>query len=144
MVASGGRLCVDFYEKSWKSLLLPKFWLRPMTKRMPKERLFAILESMVPKLLSLSRSLGSVPVLGGGLKRLVPVANYDGLLPLTGPQHLEWSLLDTFDWLAPEYDNPQTTTIVRNWLENAGMEDIEILRVGHLVGRGKTPNAPRY
>ncbi len=33
MVADdGGRLCVDFYERSWKSWLWPKYWLRPITK----------------------------------------------------------------------------------------------------------------
>ena len=144
MVAVGGWLCVDFYQKAWKSMLLPKYWLRPMTKRMPKTRLFAILESLVPNLLSLSRLLGRVPVLGGGLKRLVPVANYVGMLPLTEQQHLEWSLLDTFDWLSPQFDNPQTATTVRQWLEDAGVEDIEVLKAGHLVGRGTILHASRH
>src|SRR6267154_3869587 len=78
MVAGDRRLCVDFYEKSWKSLVLPKYCLRPMTKRMPRARLFAVLELLVPGLLSLSRPLGGVPLLGGGLKGSVPVANYAG------------------------------------------------------------------
>jgi len=140
----GGRLCVDFYQKSWKSMLLPKYWLRPMTKRIPKVRLFTILESLVPKLLALSRLLSHVPVLGGGLKRLVPVANYVGILPLSETQHLEWSLLDTFDWLSPEFDNPQAPETVSRWLEDAGLEQVEVLRAGHLVGRGVIPHAPRY
>ena len=144
MAMAGGRLCVDFYQNSWKSKLLPKYWLRPMTKRMPKVRLFAILESLVPKLLPLSRLLSRVPVLGGGLKRLVPVANHVGILPLSERQHLEWSLLDTFDWLSPEFDNPQTAATVRRWLEDAGLERVEVLKAGHLVGRGKMSYAPRY
>lgn len=144
MVAMRGQLCVDFYEKSWKSMLLPKYWLRPMTKRMPKKRLFAILQSTVPKLLPVSQLLGRVPVLGGWLKRLVPVANYGGILPLSEQQHLEWSLLDTFDWLSPQFDNPQTAMTVRQWLEKAGLEEIEVLKAGHLVGRGTIPHAPRH
>ena len=36
MLNNSGEFCVDFYEKSWKSTLLPKYWLRPFTKRIPK------------------------------------------------------------------------------------------------------------
>lgn len=139
MVAGGGRLCVDFYQKSWKSVLLPKYWLRPITKRMAKTQLFNLLESLTPKLLPLSRMLGRIPGVGRGLKRLAPVANYDGILPLSESQHLEWSLLDTFDMLAPAYDQPQTPETVRRWLESAGLNQIEILLAGHLVGRGTVP-----
>jgi SAM-dependent methyltransferase len=137
MVKGGGRLCVDFYQKSGKRALLPKYWLRPLTKRLPKARLFAILHWAVPTLLSLSRGLGRVPVLGGGLKRLVPVANYVGTLPLSESQHQEWSLLDTFDWLAPEFDYPQTPETLRRWMDAAGLEQTEVVKAGHLVGRGK-------
>jgi 2-polyprenyl-3-methyl-5-hydroxy-6-metoxy-1,4-benzoquinol methylase len=137
MVRPGGAFCVDFYERSWKSALLPKYWLRPVTKRVPKSRLFELLEVLVPKLLPLSRAMGKVPKIGGQLKRLVPVANYAGELPLDDRQQLEWSLLDTFDWLSPAYDQPQTAATVRAWLERAGMQHIEVLKAGHLVGRGR-------
>ncbi len=137
MVCPGGALCVDFYERSWKSSLLPKYWLRPVTKRMSKAQLFALLQRLVPKLLPLSRAVGKVPKIGGQLRRLVPVANYVGELPLDDQQQLEWSLLDTFDWLAPAYDQPQTAATVRGWLESAGMQQIEVLKAGHLVGRAQ-------
>ena len=99
--------------------------------------MFAFLEAAVPKLLPLSRAIGKVPKVGGQLKRLVPVANYAGELPLDERQLLEWSLLDTFDWLSPAYDQPQTAATVRAWLERAGMQHIEVLKAGHLVGRGQ-------
>jgi SAM-dependent methyltransferase len=137
VVARGGRLCVDFYEKSLKRKLLPKCWLRPLAKRVPNEPLFALLEILVPRLLPISRLFGRVPLFGEGLKRLVPVANYTGILPLSKKQHLEWSLLDTFDWFSPEYDNPQTPETVKKWLTGAGLEQVEILKAGHLVGRAR-------
>lgn len=140
MVQPGGRLSVDFYEKSWKASLLPKYWLRPFTKRMPQDRLLTGLQRAVPKLLKISRALGRTPVLGPNLKRLVPVADYEGALPLTEEQRQQWALLDTFDWLAPEYDNPQNAKAVRAWLQRSGMEQIEVLKAGHLVGRGVAPN----
>ncbi len=122
-------------RSSWKSALLPKYWLRPFTKRISKPRLFALLQTLVPKLLPVSCLVAKVPAVGGQLKRLVPVANYVGELPLDEQQQLEWSLLDTFDWLAPEFDNPQTPTTIGRWLQEAGMERIEVLKAGHLVGR---------
>jgi 2-polyprenyl-3-methyl-5-hydroxy-6-metoxy-1,4-benzoquinol methylase len=101
MVKNGGRLCVDFYEKSWKSLFRLKCWLRPLTKRMSKASLFSLLQRVVLGPLPLGRVLGSVPLVGSALKRMVPVVNYYGTLPLNGQQYEEWSLLDTFDWLSP-------------------------------------------
>jgi len=144
MVKQGGHLCVDFYEKSWKSALLPKYWLRPITKRLPKPFLFSTLESVVPAGLRVSRFIGRLPLLGRHLTRIVPVANYEGVLPLNEKQHLEWSLLDTFDWLAPEYDHPQSAKTVRRWLERSGLKEIQVLKAGHLVGRGTMLDASRH
>lgn len=139
LVKSGGKLCVDFYEKNFKSRMLPKYWLRPLTKRLPKDRLFSLLESAVPKLLPLSDLLGQVPFVGRQVRRIVPVANYSGLLPLDRRQLEEWALLDTFDWLSPEFDNPQTASTLAGWLRAAGMQEIEVLKAGHLVGRAMKP-----
>ena len=99
---------MDVYEDSWKTKLLPKQWLRPITRRVPQQRLFAALQRWVPRLFPVSCEMARVPVVGQALKWLVPVANYTGKLPLTKQQQLEWSLLDTFDWYAPAYDSPQT------------------------------------
>ena len=139
MLVPGGRLCVDFYHKTWKSLLLPKYWLRPLTTRIPTARLFAILQFLVPFLLPVSCLVSQIPLLGRHLKRLIPIANYAGELPLNARQQLEWSLLDTFDWLSPECDHPQTWTTVQEWLETVGMHHVQVLKAGHLVGRGTSP-----
>jgi 2-polyprenyl-3-methyl-5-hydroxy-6-metoxy-1,4-benzoquinol methylase/uncharacterized protein YbaR (Trm112 family) len=126
MVKPGGTLVVDFYGKSWKSALLPKYWLRPLTKRLPKTTLFGLLERLVPVMLPISNALAAVPVLGRLLRRMVPVANYTGMLPLSKQQIREWALLDTFDWLSPAYEHAQTP-------------QTEVLHAGHLVGRGRRP-----
>lgn len=139
MLAAKGRLCIDFYEKSLKSQLLPKYWLRPMTKHVAKPTLFAALERIVPVLLPLSRALGRVPAVGFLLQRVVPVANYEGILPLTEAQLREWALLDTFDWLSPAYDQPQTAQTLREWLHLAALTNLEVVKAGHLVGRATKP-----
>ncbi len=130
---------MDFYEKSWKSRLLPKYWLRPITTRIPRAKLFACVQLVVPALLPVSRALAKVPGIGRRLKRIVPVANYFGELPLNAKQQMEWSMLDTFDWFSPQFDQPQNSRTIRTWLENTGMADVQVLKAGHLVGRGRKP-----
>jgi hypothetical protein len=98
------------------------------------------MKASVPILLPISQGLRRVPVFGMLLKRLVPVANYEGILPLTSAQLRDWALLDTFDWLSPAYDNPQTVETARSWLVEAGLQNIEVLKAGHLVARGVKPS----
>jgi MoxR-like ATPase len=76
-------------------------------------------------------------MMGRALRRLVPVANYEGVYPLNDTQLDNWALLDTFDWLSPTYDWPQTANALRRWLEEECFTDIEVVRAGHLVGRGR-------
>lgn len=134
-----GRLCVDFYERRWQAMIQPKYPLRIFTKHMNKEKLFRTLQRLTPSLLFVSDTVSRVPKVGHLLRRAVPVANQRGILPLTERELTEWALLDTFDWLSPKYDNPQTRATVRRWLEEAGLIEIEVLKAGHLVGRGRTP-----
>jgi len=139
VAAEGGRLCAESYLRSWKMWLLPKYWLRPITKQLPKERLFFILERWVPPLLSISRTVARVPFAGKYLKRLVPVANDEGIFPLTERQLCEWALLDTFDWFSPEYDQPQSSSTMARWFRNAGFVDVEVRKIVLLTGRGRKP-----
>lgn len=142
MVRPGGRLCIDVYERRWYSRLLPKYILRPITKRVPDQRLFNILEYAVPTLLRVRQVAGGVPVVGRFLKHFIPVASHIGRLPLNKKQHLEWALLDTFDWYSPRFDNPQKEKVVRAWFVDSGLINISTERVGHLVARGDVATSP--
>jgi hypothetical protein len=115
----------------------PKYLLRPFTKRMNRQKLFSLLEASVPTLLRISQLLGRVPFGGRLLKRVVPVADYTGIYPLSAQQLEEWALLDTFDMLAPAYDHPQSAATVMRWFKRAGLNDVEVFHWGHLVGRGR-------
>ncbi len=137
MVVCGGHLCADFYWRRLLTMLHMKYLLRPITKRIAQQKLFQFLEWAVPIMLPISQTLGSVPVAGRALKRLVPVADYTGIFPLSDQQLKEWAILDTFDWFAPKYDNPQTTKQILSWFNEAGLLDVEVFHSGHLVGRGR-------
>ena len=118
-------------------MLNPKYLLRPVTKRMDQQKLFSWLVAHVPTMLRISQFIGHIPFAGRFLKRIVPVVDYTGIYPLSQKQLEEWALLDTFDMLAPTYDNPQSVATVTRWFNQAGFNGVEVFHWGHLVGRGK-------
>ena len=116
-----------------------KYLVRPVTKRLSQKWLFSFLERHITKLLFASRLLAQVPLIGVAITRLVPVANYTGVFPLSDEQLTEWALLDTFDMMSPTYDNPQSENNVRYFFQSSGLIDIEVFHASHLVGRGRKP-----
>ena len=136
MLKSGGTLTIDLYPRLLLNILWPKYWLRPVTKHIAPASLFSLVQRMVPVLLPVSRLLGRVPKLGKQLRKLVPVVNYEGVLPLSSEQVKEWAVMDTFDMLAPAHDHPQSVETVRQWFNEAGLSNIWVERMGFVVGRG--------
>jgi len=139
-LAPGGWIAVDVYPRIPLNLLWPKYWLRPITKRISAERLFPLVTRMVDALWPFSLALGRVPAVGRWLRRALPVANYEGLLPLPPAQLKEWAVLDTFDMLAPAHDHPQTAATVRTWFDQQRLVEAEVGRSGLVVGRGRRPD----
>jgi SAM-dependent methyltransferase len=133
----GGRIAVDVYPRLLVNALWPKYWVRPVTRRLAPDMLFRMIQRSAPSLLRVSRAFSRVPLLGGKLRYAVPVANYEGLLPLSPQQLLEWATLDTFDMLAPAHDHPQHASALRSWFRDADLQDVCIQRPGFLVGRGR-------
>lgn len=136
MVRPGGRLVVDVYERSWRSLLVMKYWIRPLTKRLPQSFLFEAIQRIVPVLLPICDVLSKIPFVGRLMLRVIPIAYYGGVYPLSEEQLKEWAILDTFDMLSPQFDHPQTEASLHEWFKEAGFGQIEIFKAGHLVGRG--------
>lgn len=136
----GGYLAIDTYPRHWWSRgFHPKYWLRLITTRLPHATLFRAIERSVPVLLPLSRAVGRIPRIGPLLRRLIPVVNYEGIHPLNEQQLHEWAVLDTFDGFSPAHDTPQTAQDLRLALAAGGLEELQVLTVGPLVGRGRKP-----
>lgn len=138
-VTPGGAMTVDVYWKRLRTMLNSKYLVRPLTKRLDQGRLYRFLERAVPAMLPVVRGAKRIPLVGLGLSRLIPVADYTGIYQLDENQQDEWALLDTFDMLAPQYDKPQTVSTLKRWFREAGFEKIEILQASALVGRGIRP-----
>lgn len=135
----GGSIVIDVYASPW-NWFHPRRLFRPFTKRMNPQKLHKAVLVLVPPLLAVSNAVAKIPKIGSLLKIAVPVANYKGRYHLTKDQVHEWAILDTFDWFSPRYDQPQRKKILRQWFDDAGLEDIEIERdVGIYVARGKKP-----
>jgi SAM-dependent methyltransferase len=134
----GGRFCFDVYAAPI-SYVHPRHLLRPVTKKMQKERLYARVERWVPRLLPLSTALHKIPVAGEYFARLVPVANWRKNIKLPREEmYHEWAVLDTFDWLSPAYEYPQSRTSLETALAGLPVANVEIVRSrGLFVVRGE-------
>jgi SAM-dependent methyltransferase len=107
-VRKGGEFAFAIYTRRPWTRLAGKYMVRPITKRMRKEQLIRVLEASMPVLFPLTNVLYRLPILGHVSKFVMPVANYVEREGFTEQQRYDEALLDTFDMLAPAYDEPMT------------------------------------
>lgn len=139
----GGELAFDVYAAPFQ-WFLPKRVLRPIGKYLDPERLYRMVRAATPTLLKISDAIGTIPKVGQVLRHAVPVANYRGRYPLSEQQIQEWAILDTFDQLNPRYDQPQRASVIRRWMSEEGLDDVQVARnVGLVVGRASKPLGQR-
>ena len=123
----GGRLAVTIYERKPWTLCNTKYLVRPFTKRMKKQTLLAMIRGAMPVLFPVTSMMFSLPLLGRVFNFAIPVANYTNERGLTRQQRYDWAILDMFDMLSPEYDQPQTYAEAEAALNSAGI--IELRRL---------------
>jgi SAM-dependent methyltransferase len=135
----GGALCADIYRASLlRTVLLTKYWVRPFTRRMNPDRLYARVQGWVDFMWPLANVIRRLPK-GHGINWRLLVADYSPL-GLKGQILKEWSYLDTFDMLAPRYDRPATRRTFQRWGEQANLADIDAHHAPHgVVMRARTP-----
>lgn len=127
MIKTGGRIAVTIYERKPFTLLYSKYLLRPLTKRIDKQTLLRVIETSMRFLFPLTNVLFRVPLLNRVFAFAIPVANYVDEPALSSKQRYDWAVLDTFDMLSPEYDQPQTQNEVTKVLAAAGIDNIRRL-----------------
>jgi SAM-dependent methyltransferase len=124
----GGEIVVDVYADTLKTKFYTKYWFRPITKRMNKKRLLSLIRWYVPKWITISTLLLKVPIIGKFLAQIIPICNYSEQFPtLTKEELKEWAILDTFDMLSPEFDQPQKRSTLKSWIKNY---DLDLLYLG--------------
>jgi len=132
-----GKIAVTIYEKRKFTPLYSKYLLRIFTRRLNKQSLLFAIKALMPILFPLTEVLFRLPLMGRFFMFIIPVANYVDYSELSLKQRYDWSILDTFDMLSPEYDYPQTQADVEAQLSSTGIIDIRRLNNGglNLVGR---------
>jgi len=138
----GGALCADIYKVSlFRTFLQPKYWVRPFTRRMNPDRLYALVRRWVDFMWPLADIFRRLPK-GYAINWRLLVADYS-FLGLRGQMLKEWSYLDTFDMLAPRYDRPATRETFRQWAALANLADIDAYYSPHgVVLRARAANQP--
>jgi hypothetical protein len=128
----GGELCADIYKVSlWRTFLQTKYWVRPFTRRMNPDRLYARVQRWVNFMWPVAKVIRRLPK-GYAINWRLLVADYS-FLGLHGQMLKEWSYLDTFDMLAPRYDRPATKKTFSRWAEEAHLSDIDAFLTPHGV-----------
>lgn len=136
----GGHISVDIYFKDgrirpWKS----KYIWRPLTTRIRPDRLLAFLEWFIPKWLPFDTFIKRIPVAGNYLGAIIPCWNYF-YTALSPSENIQWAIMDTFDALAPAFDNPVTLEGVRGWFSRCGYTNFQVREGGNgVVGNGVKP-----
>ena len=143
-VRPGGQLVIDVYKRprGLRRVLNTKYWVRPLTRRVPPARLYRFVRRYVGAMWPLARALSRIPRAGRHITWALLIGDYRGVLDLSDAQLREWAILDTFDMLAPAYDTPQDLATVRRWFEDAGLAQVEVhYGFNGIEGRGIRPAA---
>lgn len=120
-VKPGGEIVVDFYPiKGWWTKINAKYILRPITKKMPHERLLRLIEKNIDWLLKVHYIIHRIGL--GVMTRFLPLCDVNETFPksLTKAEIREWAILDTFDQYSPEHDHPQRIADVSAMFERHG------------------------
>jgi SAM-dependent methyltransferase len=142
VLKAGGALCADIYKVSfWRTIAQTKYWVRPFTRRMNPDRLYARVRRWVDFMWPLAAVIRRLPR-GYAINWRLLVADYS-FLGLQGQMLKEWSYLDTFDMLAPRFDRPATRETFRRWAEQSKLQDIDAYYSPHgVVLRARAPREP--
>jgi SAM-dependent methyltransferase len=138
----GGTIVIDVYSKSGFPPPL-KYWVRPITRRIPPKALYAILAWAIPVAFDVKSFVSRTPAIGPGMAALIPIGPLSHAeigLRYTDAELKQVKVLSAFDMLSPRYDLPQEMGDVRGWFEEAGLVEIE-LRFGYngINAKGRRP-----
>ena len=119
----GAEIVVDFYPiNGWWTKINAKYILRPISKKIPHEKLFSMIEKNIDWLIACHLFLHKIGL--GVMTRFLPICNVKESFPksLTKAEIREWAILDTFDQYSPEHDHPQRLTDVVKMFKRHGVE----------------------
>ncbi len=135
LLCPGGQIVIWMYERHWYTRLMPKAILRRVTRHSSPQSIERLVRILVRLWTPAARVTAMLPAgrLRHAAHSILPIASYWGELPLDSEEQLQWSLLDTSDWLTPVYDLPQTFPDIRRALVDAGAVHVRRLEAPGLA-----------
>lgn len=129
-----GLVAIDHYRKRVipTNFYHPKYVWRPLTKRLDPKLLLKIVSWYVPRYVPFDTAIVKLfgPKLSKQLRGLIPIPcwNYFGVLgfPQDMDSLIEWAILDTFDALGAEYDQPISKRKLRKWVSEMDYRSYQI------------------
>ncbi len=138
LLKPGVPLGYNFYEVTWtRRLPLIRAGMRLFTPHMSQAALLKLCKALVVPLFPLSRAVGGIRFIRLGLRFLPICASHHP--SLSRDQQFELTLLDTFDWYNPRYDEPQRHARVAEIRSEEGLTDVT---PGPGIARGQKPAEP--
>lgn len=126
-VRPGGPVAVTVYERKPWTPLYGKYLVRPLTRRLSDRALLGLIRAAMPVMFPVTEVAFRLPVVKRAFQFAIPVANYIDERQLPWRERYRWAVLDTFDMLSPEYDQPQTQDEVEGALAAAGVVELRRL-----------------
>lgn len=142
-LAPGGRISVDVYRKFGKPSpwSFPKYFWRPLTKRLKHDVLLSILSWYIPRYIDFDTRIRSIERHGELLCGIIPIPCWNYIHNgYTREERIQHAIMDTFDALSPAYDAPQTLESVKTWF--SGRDDLQGIEIFH-GSNGIVANAAR-
>jgi hypothetical protein len=105
-----------------------KYLLRPFFKWWKPSWLFTLWLAMISTAYDLKLLLSRIPLIGSALGAAIPIGrfNYEPTFHFSVPELKEIKALSVIDMLSPKYDKCQRIDDVRTWMEEGGLEILDL------------------
>jgi SAM-dependent methyltransferase len=129
LLRPGGRLATWIYERRTRNLnsLKPRTWVRAAVAGWPTERKLKLSRLLTGTFFPAGWTLSWFGRTGERLAQFLPYAARHHLARGNVRRQWDYSVMDTFDWYGPVYDQPQTEKSVIEAMQAAGLINIRRL-----------------
>jgi SAM-dependent methyltransferase len=139
LLRPSGQIAITIYERRKWTLYNGKYLIRRITRHLPERVLLSLITATMPVAFPMTEVLFRLPRVGRLFQFMIPIANYVGNPQLKVRERYRWALMDTFDMLAPYYDQPMIQSEAEAALTNGGIVARRLSNAGlNLVGEKKT------
>jgi len=141
-VRKDGAAFVHSYARSFHQMFSWKYALRPITRRMDPQTLYACVEACAPALFRFTSALHRVrprrlaALLSRIAHHVVPVRNYRSSPQFAGKDDaylIEFAIHDTFDCLSPRFDSPLSARAFREIAGHRLARDFEVFEASDVT-----------